>query len=155
MKTKSILMTGFVLIAALSACGPPPVTTPTPPAELDESLVAVWVEARRVEEGGVLSEPEDPLYVGFFPDGTFKAVFESRTFETYHDFWGEWKAKDGTLTLTITGGNELPQQSVYEGRYEVREGELTLEGIALVDDFTGPTTIFSYHGPAPESKTVP
>lgn len=146
-------MMGLVLIAALSACGAPPVTPS--PAGLDEQLVAVWVEARRVGEDGALSEPDDPLHVGFFPDGTFKAVFESHTFETYHDFWGEWEAQDGTLTLTITDGNDLPQQSVYEGQYEVREGELTLEGITLVGDFAGPTTIFSYHGPAPESKTVP
>ena len=90
MKTKSVLMMGFVLIVALSACSSPPTTTPMPPAGLDEHLVAVWVEAWRVGEGGTPSEPDDPLHIGFFSDGTFKV--ESHTFETYHDFWGEWEA---------------------------------------------------------------
>ncbi|MFQ6101917.1 MAG: hypothetical protein ACE5OS_11890 [Anaerolineae bacterium] len=126
-----------------------------PSTGYDERLVAVWVETRRVGGDGTATEPGDPLHIGFFPDGTFKAVLASHRFETFHDFWGEWRTEGGTLTMTITGGNNLPSQSAYEGRYEVREDELVLEGIALIDDFAGPTTIFSYHGPAPESKIVP
>lgn len=154
MKRKNILAIGFVMTVVCLACNLPSATTPTP-AGYDEHLVAAWVEARRVGEDGALSEPDDPLHIGFFLDGTFKAVLASHRFETFHDFWGEWMVEGGTLTLTITGGNNLPQQSVHEGRYEVRDDELVLEGIALVDDFAGPTTIFSYHSPAPEGKVVP
>jgi hypothetical protein len=120
----------------------------------DPSLVAVWREARRIGEGGQSSEPSDPLLIGFFDDGTFKAVFESHRFETYHDFWGEWGTEGDSLTLTITGGNKLPPRSTYQGQYEVRENELVLHGIVLVDDFAGPTIVFSYERPAPDGKAI-
>jgi hypothetical protein len=94
------------------------------------------------------------LLLGFFDDGTFKAVFESHRFETYHDFWGEWRTEDGNLTLTITGGNNLPPQPTYQGQYEVQKNELGLHGIVLVDDFAGPTTVFSYKRPAPAGKVI-
>jgi hypothetical protein len=81
----------------------------------DLSLVAVWREAQRIGEGGQSSEPSAPLLIGFFDDGTFKAVF---------------------------------------GRYEVRENELFLHGIVLVDDFAGPTMVFSYKRPAPDGKVI-
>jgi hypothetical protein len=54
------------------------------------------------------------LLIGFFDDGTFKAVFESHRFEAYHDFWGEWSTEGDSLTLTITGGNNFPLQSTYQ-----------------------------------------
>jgi hypothetical protein len=120
----------------------------------DPNLVAVWREARRVGEGGLSSEPKDPLFIGFFNDGTFKAVFASHRFETYHDFWGEWQTESDSLSLTITGGNKPPRQSTYRGRYEVQKNELVLHGIVLVDDFAGPTMVFSYVSPAPDNKIV-
>jgi hypothetical protein len=46
------------------------------------------------------------------------------------------------------------EQSTYQGPYEVWENELVLHGITLVNDFSGPTTVFSYERPAPDSKTV-
>jgi hypothetical protein len=62
-------------------------TRPTPEDTAhDPNLVAVWREARWIGEGGQVSEPSAPLLIGFFDDGTFKAVFESHRFETYHDF---------------------------------------------------------------------
>jgi hypothetical protein len=118
------------------------------------NLVAVWREARRIGEEGLVSEPNDPLLIGFFDDGTFKAVFTSHRFETYHDFWGEWSTEGDSLALTITGGNNLPSQSTYRGQYEVRESELILHGIVLVDDFAGPMTAFSYERPAPDGKVI-
>jgi hypothetical protein len=129
----------------------------SPTAEVtthDPNLVAVWREARQIGEGGQSSEPGDPLLIGFFDDGTFKAVFEGHRAETYHDFWGEWRTEGDSLALTITGGNKLPRQSTYRGQYEVREKELVLHGIALVDDFAGPTTVFSYERPAPAGKVA-
>jgi hypothetical protein len=156
---KLSLIIGIVLICAGGlACQIPGVTGK--PVELtvvvahDPNLVAVWREARRIGEGGQLSQPSDPLLIGFFDDGTFKAVFDSHRFETYHDFWGEWRAEGDSLTLTITGGNNLPSQSTYRGRYEVQENELVLHGIVLVDDFAGPTTVFSYERPAPDGKVI-
>jgi hypothetical protein len=151
MSTRVLLGISFFLAGALSACS----ATSTPTPGYDEGLVAIWVEARRVAEDGTSSVPDDPLHVGFFPDGTFKAVFESHRFETFHDFWGEWRADGGSLRLSITGGNNPPQQSAYEGRYEVQGDELVLEGIALVDAFSGPTMAFSHFGPAPEDQIVP
>lgn len=44
--------------------------------------------------------------------------------------------------LTITGGNDLPPQSTYQGRYEYRE-----DGIALVDDCAGPAKVVPYERP--------
>lgn len=152
---KGILMPISLLGATLAACSLPFQITPTTPPGVDQALVAVWVEARRIGEDGTESEPDDPLHVAFFSDGTFKAVFESHRFETFHDFWGDWAADGNTLALTIANGNNLPQQSEYQGRFEVQEGELTLTGIVLVDDFAGPTMVFTYHGPEPEGRTVP
>ena len=77
------------------------------------------------------------MLIGFFDDGTLRAAFTSHRFETYHDFWGEWKTEDDSLTLTSTGGNDLPLQSTHRGWYEVRENELFLHRIVLVDDFEG------------------
>jgi len=155
MRKKTVWAMSFLVGGILLTCNLPGAATPTPRIGYDERLVAVWVEARRVGADGASFEPGDPLHVGFFPDGTFKAVLASHRFETFHDFWGEWRAEDGALMLTITGGNNLPAQSVCEGRYEVREDELVLDAITLVDDFVGPTTVFSYYGPAPEGKVVP
>jgi hypothetical protein len=95
--------------AEILACQIPGVVgKPTKPtAEViahDPNLVAVWREARRIGEEGLVSEPSDPLLIGFFDDGTFKAVFTSHRFETYHDFWGEWSTESDSLALTITGG---------------------------------------------------
>jgi hypothetical protein len=156
---KLSLVVGIVFVCAgILACEVPGMTRkPTPTTEAvthDPSLVAVWREAQRIGERGQSSEPSDPLLIGFFDDGTFKAVFESHRFETYHDFWGEWRTEGDSLTLTITGGNKLPPQSTYQGQYEVRENELVLHGIVLVDDFAGPTTVFSYKGPAPDGKVI-
>ena len=154
----SLIIDIVLICAGVLACQIPGVTGK--PAELtvvvahDPNLVAVWREARRIGEEGQSSEPSDPLLIGFFDDGTFKAVFESHRFETYHDFWGEWRTESDSLTLTITGGNNLPPQSTYRGRYEVRESELFLHGIVLVDDFAGPTTVFSYKRPAPDGKVI-
>ncbi len=152
----------LLLLASLPACQVPGLAakpaTPTVGAtpydsRLDPELVAIWREARRIGSDGQSSRPSDPLLVGFFADGTFKAVFASRRFETYHDFWGEWRAEGGTLTLTITGGNDLPTQSAYRGRYEVQEKELVLHDIVPVGGFAGPTMVFTYERPA-DSKTV-
>ena len=121
----------------------------------DAAVLDVSLGLRRIGEDGTESEPDDPLHIAFFSDGIFKAVFESRRFETFHDFWGDWAADGDTLALTITNGNNLPQQSEYQGRFEVQEGELTLKGIALVEDSAGPTTVFSYHGPEPKGRVVP
>jgi len=153
------LVIGVALICiVILACQIPGITgKPKPTAEAiarDPKLVAVWREAQRIGEGGQVSEPDDPLLIGFFADGTFKAVFTSHRFETYHDFWGEWKTEGDSLTLTITGGNDLPPQSTYQGQYEVRENELVLHGIVLVDGFAGPTTVFSYERPAPDGKVI-
>jgi hypothetical protein len=155
----SLVVEIIFVCAEILACQIPDIagnpTEPTVEANAhDPNLVAVWQEAQRIGEGGQLSEPSDPLLLGFFDDGTFKAVFESHRFETYHDFWGEWRTEDGNLTLTITGGNSLPPQPTYQRQYEVQENELVLHGIVLVDDFAGPTTVFSYKHPAPDGKVI-
>jgi hypothetical protein len=153
---KLSLVIGIAFVCAgILACQIPGIARNKPTVEdiaHDPSLVAVWREARWIGEGGQVSEPSAPLLIGFFDDGTFKAVFESHRFETYHDFWGEWRTEGDSLTLTITGGNNLAPQSTYKRRYEVRENELVLHGIVLVDDFAGPTTVFSYERPAPDGK---
>jgi hypothetical protein len=148
------------LILLLLACQMPGLAgkpaQPMVDPKLDPKLVAIWREARRIgsdSQSPQPSQPGDPLLIGFFADGTFKAVFASQRFETYHDFWGEWRTEGDTLVLTITGGNRLPAQSTYRGRYEVREKELVLHDIVLVGDFAGPTMIFTYERPA-DSKTV-
>ena len=157
---KLSLVIGIALVCAgILACQIPGMagksTRPTPEdTSHDPNLVAVWREARRIGEGGQASEPSDPLLIGFFDDATFKGVFITHRFETYHDFWGEWSTEGDSLTLTITGGNNLPPQSTYRGRYEVRENELVLHGIVLVDGFAGPTTVFSYERPAPDGKVI-
>ncbi len=158
----------LLLLGSLLACQMPGLAakpaTPTAGAtpynpQLDSRLVAIWREARPSGADGEPAQPAQPggpLLVGFFADGTFKAVFAGRRFETYHDFWGEWRTEGGFLTLTITGGNDLPAQSSYRGRYEVREKaekELVLYDIVLVDDSPEPTMIFTYERPA-DSKTV-
>lgn len=89
---KLSLVIGIALICAgVLACEIPGMaekstkTTPEDTAH-DPNLVAVWREAGRIGEGSQISEPGDPLLIGFFDDGTFKAVFESHRFETHHDF---------------------------------------------------------------------
>jgi len=156
---KLSLVIGIALVwAGILACQIPGIARkPEPTAEAvthDPNLVAVWRETRRIGESGQVSEPSDPLLIGFFADGTFKAVFTGHRFETYHDFWGEWSTEGNSLTLTVTGGNNLPSQSTYQGQYEIQENELVLHGIALVDDFAGPTTAFSYERPAPDGKVI-
>ncbi len=151
------LLTSLLACQAPALAGKPatPAATVTPyDPRFDPKLVAIWREARRIGSGGQSSQPGDPLLVGFFADGTFKAVLASRRFETYHDFWGEWRTEGGTLTLTIAGGNNLPAQSSYRGRYEVREKELVLHDIVLVGDSpegtpspAGSTMVFSYERP--------
>jgi hypothetical protein len=154
MDRRIVLATALLAASVLLACSLPGAATPTPPGPAGD-LIGVWIEARRIDADGSVSGPDDPLHIAFFSDRTFKAVFASHRFETFHDFWGNWATDGDTLTLTITNGNNLPQQSEYQGRFEVQEGELTLKGIVLVEDFAGPTTVFSYHGPEPKGRVVP
>jgi hypothetical protein len=116
---KLSLVIGIAFVCAgILACQIPGIARNKPTVEdiaHDPSLVAVWREARRIGEGEQLSEPSAPLLIGFLDDGTFKAVFESHRFETHHDFWGEWKTEGDSLTLTITGGNNLPRSPRING----------------------------------------
>ena len=157
----SLVVGAAVALVGMLACQMPgmagkPAQSTVGATAYDPKLVTIWREVRRIGSDGQSSQPSqpgDPLLIGFFADGTFKAVFASHRFETYHDFWGEWRTESDTLTLTITGGNRLPAQSTYRGRYEVREKELVLHDIVLVGDFAGPAMVFTYERPA-DSKTV-
>ena len=122
---------------------------------LDADLIGVWQESERVGVEGESFGPKDPLLIGFFSDGTFKAVFSSHRFETYHDFWGEWETSEETIKLTITGGNQLPAASLYEGQYTIHEQELKLDGIPLLDGTEGQALWFKYQGSAPKDRIIP
>ena len=115
----------------------------------------MWQESGRIEEDGEALAPNDPLLIGFFSDGTFKAVFSSHRFETYHDFWGEWETNEGALTLIITDGNELPALSAYEGTYEINDQELKVEGIPLLDGSERQVLVFSYQDAPPKDRIIP
>lgn len=145
-----ILIFGMAFLAPGITCLAIPISS-----NLDSSLVGVWEESGRVDLNGNTTLPVDPLLIGFFSDGEFRAVFASHRFETYHDFWGEWEASEGTLRLVITGGDQLPDLTQYDGKYRIDNQELQLEGISIVENSDGQTLLFSYQGPVPKDRIIP
>lgn len=81
--------------------------------------------------------PRQPVReLRFSADGRFSVTWTP--FETYEDYWGDYAvAPDGrTLTLTITGGNRVPEgERRLGGTFELRPGErrLILNGLDLGD----------------------
>jgi hypothetical protein len=107
----------------------------------ENPLVGDWTQkAITTCEGQKIDvEGDDGLrMLEFRADGTYAAAVAP--FEAYRDYWGTYKfdPKAGTLKMTADGGNKDRSQLVTEGRYEVKDGALTILGMQLLPDPPSP-----------------
>jgi hypothetical protein len=97
-------------------------------------LVGVWREEAQLACGdSAEAAPELPIQeLVFAPDGTFTVTW--MPFESYRDYWGTYAfdLDDGTLLLTVTGGNTIPSDVDGEGRFALdASGRLVLSALWL------------------------
>ncbi|MEW5849569.1 MAG: hypothetical protein AB2A00_12195 [Myxococcota bacterium] len=100
----------------------------------DALLVGFWTEVAQLEcDGGAEAAPERAIQeVVFHADGTFGVTWTP--FEIYVDYWGNFTASpsDGSLTMTVVGGNYVPPDVDGTGTFEIDEqGRLILHDIWL------------------------
>jgi len=83
-----------------------------------DPLVGYWLEATQVPcDGGAEVVPQLPIEeLVFALDGTFAVTWTP--FESYVDYWGTYTVDlvQGTLNLTLTGGNDIPPDFDGHGR---------------------------------------
>ncbi len=97
-------------------------------------LAGRWTETQEKRCGNtVWSTPARPIgEVVFNADGTFTVTVQP--FESYHDYWGTYRYKQGSLTLEATGGNKLPSVRLAEGTAQIDpSGVLQMEGLLPAD----------------------
>lgn len=79
-------------------------------------------------------------------DGKFAVTFHP--FETYVDYWGDYRfdPATGALAMTVTGGNFKPPHLMLNGTARLEGKQLVLEGMYLgsQSDFTPPATGCTY-----------
>ena len=100
-------------------------------------LVGDWSQKFVTECGGKMSEATGNnglRSLEFRADGTYSAAVAP--FEAYRDYWGKYTfdAGKGTLTLTVDGGNSELAYLRTSGRYEIKNGTLTITGMQLHPD---------------------
>lgn len=82
----------------------------------------------------------------FTADGKFNVTFQP--FETYVDYWGDYRfdPETGALSMTVTGGNFQPPKLMLTGKARIEGKTLVLEGMFLGSrsDFTPPATGCTY-----------
>jgi hypothetical protein len=90
----------------------------TPEANL---LIGIWREQAQLAcDTGAEVVPEEAIEeLMFFADGTFTVTWFP--FESYKDYWGTYTfdLAQGTLELTVTGGNTIPPDVDGKGRFMV------------------------------------
>jgi hypothetical protein len=99
-------------------------------------LVGFWREQAQLScDGGAEVAPALPIEeLIFAADGQFAVTW--RPFESYVDYWGtyEFDLLKGTLELTVTGGNHVPDDIDGQGRFAVDDaGNLVLTDIWFGD----------------------
>jgi hypothetical protein len=92
-------------------------------------LLGTWREAGQIScDGGAETVPPVPIEeLVFAADGTFAVTW--MPFESYVDYWGTYTIDltQGTLSLTATGGNYVPEDIDGEGRFALdADGTLLL-----------------------------
>jgi hypothetical protein len=112
-------------------------------------LVGMWREVAAIEcESGTEFESTIPIDELIFDAyGRFSVTW--RPFETYRDYWGTYELDLEALriTMTITGGNAIPEAPDLVGRIEFAD-----DGSVVLDDiyFGPPTGFFVDEGQPPE-----
>lgn len=112
------------------------------------SLTGTWSE---VGGPGCPPSPEPLRELVFTTEGGFKATWTP--FESYVDYWGDYRfdPATGTLSMTVTGGNQKPGQADLEGVAMLGEdGLLALSGI---DFGRGPPAPVAPAGTAAPDRT--
>ena len=73
----------------------------------------------------------DAAELVFKADGHYSVTWVP--FETYKDYWGQWRydRSDGSLQLSVDGGNYIPPDRVSSGRIEIRGDILDLAATSL------------------------
>jgi hypothetical protein len=107
----------------------------------DNPLVGLWrEEAQFVCGTGEELLPEEPIgELRFGADGSFGVTW--MPFEVYVDYWGtyEYDLGQGTLDLSITGGNDVPDEVDGSGLFSFdEEGRLLLADMWLGNPRGGP-----------------
>ena len=97
-------------------------------------LVADWTQKFMTTCKGRKLEVDGSNGLGsieFRADGTYSAAVAP--FEARRDYWGkyEFDLKKGTLKMTVDGGNSDLIYLKTEGRFEVKNGALTISGMQL------------------------
>lgn len=102
-------------------------------------LVGIWHEAAQLDCGnGQEVVPNQPIEeLKFFADGRVSVTW--MPFEVYVDYWGTYTfAGDGSIELTITSGNYVPDDLDGTGRYAIDEnGQLLLQDLWLGSPLDG------------------
>lgn len=96
-------------------------------------LVGTWHEKAQMACGSQAEvTPDEPIEeLKFFADGRVNVTWAP--FETYVDYWGTYTfSEDGSIELSITGGNYMPDDFDGTGRFTIdEEGHLVLENMWL------------------------
>lgn len=100
---------------------------------LQSPILGYWSEVLQLPCDGSPGFVPDPIIpeLIFYDTGEFTVTWTP--FEVYIDYWGTFTHDEGTgaLSLTVTGGNYVPDDVDGEGTATVAAGQLTLEDIWL------------------------
>jgi hypothetical protein len=96
-------------------------------------LIGYWREVAQLtcDTGAEVTPAKAIAELIFDPDGSFAVTWVP--FESYKDYWGTYTfdLSQGTLELTITGGNTILPDVDGEGRFMVDATELVLSDLWL------------------------
>jgi hypothetical protein len=96
-------------------------------------LIGYWREVAQLacDTGAEVAPAKAIAELIFDPDGSFAVTWVP--FESYKDYWGTYTfdLSQGTLELTITGGNTVPPDVDGEGRFMVDATGLVLSDLWL------------------------
>jgi hypothetical protein len=96
-------------------------------------LIGLWVEeAQHPCDGGAEVPPEQKIQeLAIYPAGEINVTW--MPFEVYVDYWGKYvyDLQSGTLELTATGGNYMPDDIDGSGTFSLNGGNLVLHDMWL------------------------